>query len=299
MDMTRNLKLLLAVAILIPASATIAAATDAMATTALNVRSGPSSAYGVVDVLTPGEVVDATNCQPNGWCHITHPGPDGWVSSSFLTAAPGAGSPGPDCRFELSLGPGGPRFDIVCGDGPAPGPAPGPTPATNRACFFDGPNFTGQNFCRTVGLYSSLPPISNDRITSVQLHGSAKVRLCEHNNMGPFCRDVVTSVGQLGGFLNNKVSSLRVYTGGLAPKKQVCLFDGPNYTGQYLCYGVGTRTLPASAFNKATSVRVMGGAMARLSKSPTYGIGGALPLSSNVATLPALWNNQTKSLRVQ
>jgi len=281
----------------LPFWAVPALATDATATTALNVRSGPGASYGVVDTLTPGEVVDATECQPNGWCYITHPGPDGWVSSSYLTAAPSHGSAGDDCSFRLTIGPGGqPSFTIQCGDTPIPGPVPGL--ASNRACFFDGPNFTGANFCRQVGLYNSLPSISNDRITSVRLHGNAKVRLCVNQNMGPFCRDVVNSEGQLGPFLNNQTSSLRVFTGALPPKKQVCLFDGPNYTGQHLCFGTGTFTLPPAAQNRATSVRLFGGGKVRLCKNPTYCIGPANNVTSNKPVLAPLWNNQTSSIRV-
>ncbi len=298
-SLSRLLRTAIVAALALPLSGMAASATEATATTALNVRTGPSAGYPVVDTLTPGEVVDVTECESNGWCYITHPGPDGWVSSTYLTAGPSAGSTEPNCSFRLVFGPGGtPRFEIVCGDGPFPGTGTGPVLAANRACFFDGPNFTGASFCRQVGVFNNLPPISNDRITSVRLHGNAKVRLCVNPNMGPFCRDVVTSEGGLGGFLNNKVSSLRVYTGYLPPKKQACLFDGSNYTGQYLCYGVGTFTLPPAAQNRTTSVRLFGASGVRISKSATYGIGGANNLTSNTPALPPFWNNQTKSIRV-
>ena len=62
---------------------TAAAATES--TTTLNVRSGPSTAYTVVDTLYSGERVDVKRCQTNGWCLIAHNGPDGWVSASYLT----------------------------------------------------------------------------------------------------------------------------------------------------------------------------------------------------------------------
>ena len=201
-------------AVLVP---TAAAATEASATTALNVRSGPSTSFIVVDTLTPGEVVEVTECEPGGWCFIQHPGPDGWVSSNYLTATPSAGSAGPDCSFRLTLGPDGPEFTLVCGDDPGPSPGPGPVPAATRACFYDLPNYNGQNFCRTVGLYNSLPPIANDRITSVRLFGGAKVRLCANVNLGGYCRQVNNNVPLLGALINNRTSSLRVFTGALPP----------------------------------------------------------------------------------
>ncbi len=79
-------------AVVMPVYGMAALATEATATTALNVRTGPGAGFPVVDTLTPGEVVDVTECQSNGWCYITHPGPDGWVSSTYLTAGPSAGS---------------------------------------------------------------------------------------------------------------------------------------------------------------------------------------------------------------
>jgi len=60
-------------------------AAEAAATTALNVRTGPGTEFAVIDTLFTGERVDATECQTNGWCFISHDGgPDGWVSGRYL-----------------------------------------------------------------------------------------------------------------------------------------------------------------------------------------------------------------------
>ncbi len=72
-------------------SAGNAAAVEATAKSAVNVRSGPGTGYGKVDVLFGGEEVDITECQGN-WCYVEHPGPDGWVSANYLIAKQGAGS---------------------------------------------------------------------------------------------------------------------------------------------------------------------------------------------------------------
>ena len=53
---------------------TAGAAFAAVATTSVNVRSGPSTSYRVVDTLAPGERVNITG-QSNGWCAVTKPGP--------------------------------------------------------------------------------------------------------------------------------------------------------------------------------------------------------------------------------
>ncbi len=70
--------------------ATQAFAIDASATTAVNVRAGPSTGYSVVDALYSGEVVQVAGCQ-NGWCSISHNGPDGWVSANYLSQINGMG----------------------------------------------------------------------------------------------------------------------------------------------------------------------------------------------------------------
>ena len=82
------------------ASSSAAFATPAQSTTALNVRSGPGTSFGVLDTLTPGEQVDVNECAENGWCYVEHDGPDGWVSSNYLqpvASGGGSSSSDPDC----------------------------------------------------------------------------------------------------------------------------------------------------------------------------------------------------------
>ena len=62
------------------------AAFAAVATSSVNVRTGPSTHYGVVDTLRPGEAVSVSR-QSNGWCEISHFGPDGWVSCRYLSGS--------------------------------------------------------------------------------------------------------------------------------------------------------------------------------------------------------------------
>jgi len=65
------------------ASAGIAQAATAYATGNVNVRSGPGTGYGVIDVLRTGDRVDVQQCR-GSWCFVEKPGPDGWFSASFL-----------------------------------------------------------------------------------------------------------------------------------------------------------------------------------------------------------------------
>lgn len=284
---------------------TAAAAQDATATTWLNVRAGPSATYDVRDTLYPDEPVFIEECNTSGWCRITHSGPDGWVNASYLepVTGPGGGPASPDCRFQLTIGPDGPSLSIICDDthgaGPGPGPGPGPGGGGNRVCFFDGPNFTGDSFCRNVGTYNNLPAAANDRITSVRLHGAAKVRLCEDTNMRPYCRDVTTSENQLGPYLNNKVSSLRVYTGTLPPLKQACFFDGAAYTGEHFCMRAGrVNVLPPLANDRITSISLFAGARATLCVNTNL-TGYCRTVDSNVPVLGPFLNDKASSVLVE
>ena len=199
-------------AILLSTLASVAG--EAASTTWLNVRSGPGTGFSVVDTLGPGEIVNVTECETNGWCYVEHPGPDGWVSSSFLTVPSEAEEASdPDCRLQLTIGPSGPTMSIVCGDGPVAEPSPAPTPVGDQACFYVNPNFGGERFCYGIGVLNSLNATFNDRISSVRLYGAAKARLCVNNNLGGFCRIVTNNVAALGPFINDRGSSLSVYAG--------------------------------------------------------------------------------------
>ncbi|HEY0293165.1 MAG TPA: SH3 domain-containing protein, partial [Hansschlegelia sp.] len=79
-----------------------AQAAQGVATTALNVRSGPGGNYAVIDTLPVGERVTVLGCTA-GWCEISM-GPDGtgFASASFL-----------------DISGGGPRERVIV-DEPAP-----------------------------------------------------------------------------------------------------------------------------------------------------------------------------------
>ena len=80
---------------------TAGAAFAAVATTNVNVRSGPGTSYSVVDQLFPGEAVAITG-HSNGWCSVAKPGPNGWVSCAYLSTSPI--DAGPDISFGFGWG---------------------------------------------------------------------------------------------------------------------------------------------------------------------------------------------------
>jgi uncharacterized protein YraI len=71
-------------ALALVATTASAFAAPAYATANVNVRSGPGTGYGAIDVLQRGEQVDVQDCR-GSWCFVEKRGPDGWVSASYLS----------------------------------------------------------------------------------------------------------------------------------------------------------------------------------------------------------------------
>jgi uncharacterized protein YraI len=69
-------------ALLVPG---IASAATAIATTNVNLRAGPSTAYPPVNVVRGGEDVRVYGCLANrSWCDVDFYGQRGWMSSNYL-----------------------------------------------------------------------------------------------------------------------------------------------------------------------------------------------------------------------
>ena len=195
------------------------AAEDAVATTELNVRSGPGTGFAIVDVLEDGEQVTMSECQTSGWCYVTHDGPDGWVSASYLAPGPGAVEPsGPDCKVVIEIGPDGPTFRLECGSvSVGTAPEPEPEPEDVGACFWRNANYSGATFCGGPGTVAQLEGQFNDSLSSVRLYGGAKVKLCEDADLGGYCRTLTADTAALGPLINNRASSVVIFTGAVPP----------------------------------------------------------------------------------
>jgi uncharacterized protein YraI len=86
--MRRYLMPLAASFVAIVAVPSLAAAQDAIVTTDLNMRAGPSTSFPVVDVIPASAPVDVHGCVSGySWCDVTSQGNRGWVSASYLSYA--------------------------------------------------------------------------------------------------------------------------------------------------------------------------------------------------------------------
>ncbi|HEV7345873.1 MAG TPA: SH3 domain-containing protein [Devosia sp.] len=180
----------------------------AQATTALNVRSGPSTSYQVVDVLRAGENVDIRECRGN-WCYVEHSGPDGWASARYLTNIRGGGQSNnnndPDVNFSVSV----PGFSFSIGNGGDFNVRPGGQRG-GRVCFYEDYNYRGSSFCMRPGQRYSQLNNFNDRISSFRVFGNAEAQVCEDYNYQGRCAVVSSNNSSLRGRNNDVISSIRV-----------------------------------------------------------------------------------------
>jgi hypothetical protein len=136
---------LAALALLATTAAAFAA--PAYATGNVNVRSGPGTGYGRVDVLVRGQQVDVQYCR-GSWCFVQKSGPDGWVSASYLSRSGGGWQDDDDWGRPPHWTPTPPRPPHwnpypprpPHWNPPRPQPWPGHGGNNNGSVCFNGPN---------------------------------------------------------------------------------------------------------------------------------------------------------------
>jgi uncharacterized protein YraI len=212
---TRKMLLNIATGVAVAATAVVvflpaAYAAPGTITSNVNVRSGPGTNYAVVDTVRRGTQVDVQQCQ-GSWCYIAKSGPDGWVSSTYLTAAGGTpvNPQQPGISFGFSTGPNGPSFNIGVGQQPQPPVVrPLPEPIFGEVCFYDRTRFRGESFCLESG--DSVRNLGDwaDRISSVENPDGLNVQVCSESSYRN-CRTYTTSASSLSDF-DDYVVSVRV-----------------------------------------------------------------------------------------
>ncbi|WP_193335164.1 SH3 domain-containing protein [Devosia beringensis] len=179
-------------------------------TTNVNVRSGPGTNYAVVGTARTGEQVDVQRCE-GSWCYVSKYGPDGWVSSSYLSSG---GSPvnsaQPGISFGFQIGGGnGPNVSIGVGTPQPVRPTRPPVIApVSEVCFFDGTSYRGSSFCLGSGDSTRDLRSWTDRISSIDNPSRLEVQVCSEANYRN-CRTYTTSASSLGDF-DDYIVSVRV-----------------------------------------------------------------------------------------
>ncbi len=205
----------LVLALSVPLGTMTAQAGDGASTANLNVRSGPGAGNPRVGGLEPGDVVQILRCNADAWCQIAGAGQEGWVASRYLTAGPSYPPLDPRCRWELDVTLADPQFRAICPAGVEPPPPP--PPPGDLACFYAEPNFGGARTCLEVGDYPALTGGLAGTISSLQISGEARVRLCTERDLGGICMDWLESALTLDPRLDDAAQSAKVYLGYLPP----------------------------------------------------------------------------------
>ncbi|MGN6489544.1 MAG: SH3 domain-containing protein [Devosia sp.] len=148
---------------------------------------GPGTAYDITGEVQADARVYVDRCSKD-WCQIHVGHQRGWVSLYALTFGQ---RPQPFT---------GPRLKIKVGD-----------PGT--VCLYEGRNFTGEALCGERGFVvrDLLLLHKDNRYSSVSIEGNASVLLCRDRDFKSYCVRVTQSQARLHGFLDNNVTSLRVY----------------------------------------------------------------------------------------
>lgn len=198
-----------------------AMAQPGVATSGVNVRSGPGTNFAKLGALKAGELVDVQECQ-GSWCFVDRQaGKDGWVAANYLKPAAiqdDADEEEQDdipFNFGVTVGPNGPSISFGVGNQPAPPPQPPqPQPPQNgdKACFYTGIQFTGQSACVAIGANSTfLVPGWDNEVESFKIIGTGKVEICRDPNFGGGCAVYVSSQSSLHPSYANNVSSYQTY----------------------------------------------------------------------------------------
>ena len=184
-DMLQRLALaaLAIIALALPAIA--ASGTPAWLINGQSLYEGPGAQYDVVGELGDETSIRVERCSEL-WCRVAAEGQRGWVALSNISF-------GQEPRGPLT----GPRLKYGSGA---------------VVCLFEGPHFSGDSVCSPPGtvVQDLLLRRADNRISSVQVNGGS-VTLCRDRDFTSYCEKIVEDQPTLHGFLDNNVSSYRVW----------------------------------------------------------------------------------------
>ena len=181
--MKQLLAIFSALALLLLGSATAQAQTGSPAWSlrTLELFQGPGTEYQFLGEVLPATRVHVDRCQKL-WCRVRADGSAGWTRLHDLTFG---------------------RLDPIRYRGGGPG----------VVCLYEGANFTGEALCTKPGFRARDLLLLNldNRFSSVSVEGNVSVMLCRDRYFLNYCEHINNSQGHLHGFLNNNVTSVRVY----------------------------------------------------------------------------------------
>lgn len=193
-------------------------------------------------------------------------------------------------------------------------------PGPNEVCFFEDANFRGRSFCASMGDSDRrLGDFWNDRISSIRVGRRAAVRVCEHENFGGWCQTVSDDIRLFPGSRNDAISSYEVRRSGGGGNwgggggnwgggggdwgggrsKKACFFEHANFQGARICFdaGEGTARLPPNWNDRISSIKLQGGARARVCQHENFG-GWCEIVRGDAARFSERHNDEISSIEV-
>jgi Peptidase inhibitor family I36 len=185
------------------------------------------------------------------------------------------------------------------------------------ACFYEDIDFGGRYFCSRAGdVTASVPPGTNDRISSIRLFGDSEVIVFQHIDFRGASRRLDSNVRDLrrSGW-NDRISSYRIerraYNGGgdeyrpvwgrpQVPQTGACFYKDINYRGDYFCVprGSSVRQVPRGTNDKISSIRLFGGATVTVYRDINFN-GQSSHFTDDMRDLRTVgWNDLISSFRI-
>jgi hypothetical protein len=149
---------------------------------------GPGAQYDVTGELGDETRIRVDRCAPL-WCKVHAEGVKGWVALSNISF-------GQEPRGPLT----GPRLNY-----PSGGPG--------QVCFYTGTNYTGEATCGPSGfvIRDLLTAGRDNSFSSVTIGAGVSVTACRDRKFQSYCERIVKDQPVLHGFLEDGVSSIRVW----------------------------------------------------------------------------------------
>jgi hypothetical protein len=184
------------------------------------------------------------------------------------------------------------------------------------ACFYEDIDFGGRYFCSRAGDASaSVPPGTNDKISSIRLFGDSDVVVYQHADFRGSSRRFDANVHDLrrSGW-NDRISSYRIEHRGYhdgedyrpvwghppLPQTGACFYKDINFRGDYFCAprGASIREVPHGSNDKVSSIRLFGGATVTVYRNNNFD-GASSHFTNDMRDLRTVdWNDLISSIRI-
>lgn len=285
----------------------LAGQVQARATVDLNMRSGPSTQYGVVGSIPRGGVATLSRCTDGYvWCEATYNGRTGWAAARYLEAVSPQYGQQPINNVGRQLGLQ--LFNFILGQiggqvQPTPVPTQPRTPGPNEVCFYRDAGFAGEALCIRMGQSDAgLASAWNDTITSLRVGQGAWVEVCANPGFTGTCRTYAENISQLPNILDDRISSYRtnLATPGPAPIAQACFYADFDFQGPSFCLSRNQdlANLGPDWNDRISSIRVDAGLAVQICEANNFA-GWCEQYNGNIARLSPTRNDGASSIRVR